>query len=126
MENIYRYHAVQKDGWRFNFSTNPNLGEGWIYDGLAFKVPNQSAYGAVPVYQFHFDQKHTYGGWRFLYSTSENHVKQGWVMDRVAFYAFLTEKNGTIPIYQYHCQQKDGWRFHLCQSANVKQGWTKD
>ena len=34
---IYRYHAVQKDGWRFNFSTNKLLGEGWIYDCIAFQ-----------------------------------------------------------------------------------------
>jgi len=38
---IYRYHAVQKDksGWRFTFSPNPMLGEGWIFDGIAFHVP---------------------------------------------------------------------------------------
>jgi hypothetical protein len=29
MINIYRYHVSQSDGWRFNFSTNPILGEGW-------------------------------------------------------------------------------------------------
>ena len=38
---IYRYHAVQKgkSGWRFTFSPNPMLGEGWSFDGIAFHVP---------------------------------------------------------------------------------------
>ena len=36
---IYRYHAVQEDGWRFHFSTNSLLGQGWIFDGIAFHVP---------------------------------------------------------------------------------------
>lgn len=40
--NIYRYHAEQKDGWRFNFSTNPSLGLGWVYDGVAFRTPGQN------------------------------------------------------------------------------------
>lgn len=52
---VYRYHAPQSDGWRFHYSLNPELGEGWIYDGIAFNVPVDH-YDAVPIYQFHYDQ----------------------------------------------------------------------
>lgn len=66
---IYRYHASQSDGRRFHYSTSPNVGDGWIYDGVAFNAPVDNP-NAVPVHQFHYDQSNTYGGWRFNYSTS--------------------------------------------------------
>jgi hypothetical protein len=116
MINIYRYHTTQSDGWRYNYSTNPLLSDGWIYDGLVFRVPHQELDGVVPVFQFHCDQSKTYGGWRYLYSTSEAHKTQGWTCDGIAFYAFATEHDGTVPIYQYHCSQSDGRRYHLSQS----------
>jgi hypothetical protein len=86
--NIYRYHAVQSDGWRFNYLTNPQHGKGWIYDGLAFRVPHQGVEGVVPVFQFSCDQSKTYGGRRYLYSISEIHKTYGWTLNGIAFYAF--------------------------------------
>ena len=67
---IYRYHAVQSDGWRFHFSTNPQVGQGWTFDGVAFGAPVDSDSNGVPLFQFHYDQDATYGGWRFNYNTS--------------------------------------------------------
>jgi len=67
---VYRYHAFQKDGTRFHFSTNPMLGEGWAFDGIAFHVPDNSDHYAVSLYQFHYDQNNTYGGWRFNFNTT--------------------------------------------------------
>lgn len=123
---IYRYHAVQKDGWRFNFSTNPMLGQGWIFDGVAFHVPNAGTHGAVPLYQFHYDQSKTYGGWRFNFNRTMQPANEGWTCDGVAFQVFAQQKDQTVPIYQYHCAQTDGWRFHFSTDANMTAGWTKD
>lgn len=74
---IYRYHAVQKDGWRFNFSTNSLLGQGWIFDGVAFIVPlkNDKYPEIVPINQFHYDQKKTYGGYRFHFDKTMKPAK---------------------------------------------------
>lgn len=69
---VYRYHAMQKDGCRFNFSANPMLGQGWTFDGVAFYVPDNNNPLAVPLYQFHYDQSKTYGGWRFNFNTTMN------------------------------------------------------
>jgi hypothetical protein len=67
---IYRYHAPQKNGWRFTFSPKPMLGEGWIFDGVAFQVPKEDNPDAVPLYQFHYDQKKSFRGYRFHFNTS--------------------------------------------------------
>ena len=67
---IYRYHAVQSDGWRFLLSKNPAVGQGWTFDGVAFAAPVNTDPKGVPLFQFHYDQKATYGGWRFNYNRS--------------------------------------------------------
>lgn len=87
-ETIYRYHCPQKDGSRFFYSNSNAVGEGWTLDGPCFKAPLQTMDEAVPVYQYHYDQSKTYGGWRFLFSTDSNHQSDGWTMDKVAFFAF--------------------------------------
>ena len=126
---IYRYHAVQKDksGWRFTFSPNPMLGEGWSFDGIAFHVPKQDNPNAVPLYQFHYDQKDTYGGWRFHFSTSKKPSQQGWKCDGIAFRVFAEQQDQTVPIYQFHVAQKDGYRHHLSFGNKPSgEGWTKE
>jgi hypothetical protein len=65
-----------------------NVGNGWSYDGLNFRTPRHGTNGAVPVFQYHFDQSQTYGGWRFLFSTNINQSNEGWTLDEVAFFAF--------------------------------------
>ena len=34
---VYEYHALQKygDGWRYHYSTDPQLGHGWVRDRIA-------------------------------------------------------------------------------------------
>lgn len=109
---VYRYHAVQENGWRFNFSTNPSLGYGWTYDGIAFYAPVNDPQ-SVDVYGFHYDQTNTYGGWRNHFSTSLQPSNVGWTCDGAVFKAFNFQKAGTVPVYQYHCAQKDGYRMHF-------------
>ena len=125
-QNVYRYHAVQKHGWRFNFSTNPSLGYGWIYDGVAFRVPVNDP-DCVNIYEFHYDQSNTYGGWRNNFSTSMDPVNRGWTFDGIGFKAFNYQKPGTVPVFQYHCAQSDGWRMNFSTSYKpATEGWTHD
>ena len=49
-----------------------NIKEGWTYDKIAFYTPSKDTIGAIPVYEYYFDQKKTYGGVRFNYSTNSN------------------------------------------------------
>ena len=124
MQTIHRYHAQQSDGYRFTFSSNPNLGQGWTYDGIAFKVP---IIGNVRVHQFHYDQSSTYGGWRFHFSKDMKPQSEGWTYDGDAFQAFKMQLEGTVPVYQFHAVQSDGWRFHFSTShLPASQGWTHD
>jgi hypothetical protein len=122
---VYQYHAVQKDGWRFHYSTNPLVGQGWTFDHEVFKTPLPDTTNSVAVYQYHYDQSKTYGGWRFNYSLNPD-LAEGWTKDKEVFYAFPKEFLGTIPVYQYHAEQEDGWRFHFSTNPNVTEGWTKD
>jgi hypothetical protein len=127
MNAVYRYHAVQSDGWRFTFSKNPLLGEGWTHDGIAFFSATDENPNAVPIYQFHYDQSKTYGGWRFLFSTNMHPAKEGWTYDCVAFKAYLTPQPNTVPVYQYHYPQSDGWRFTLSTGDKPgHEGWVRD
>ena len=48
---VFQYHYVQSKeygGWRFHFSTSPNISEeGWIFDKIAFFAFPQAIAGAV-------------------------------------------------------------------------------
>ncbi|MDY6940739.1 MAG: hypothetical protein SWY16_24155 [Cyanobacteriota bacterium] len=119
---VHQYHTVHQDGWRFFFSTNPNLGLGWIYDKVAFfawETPNSAM---IPVHQYH--TAHSYG-WRFFLSTNPN-VGAGWIHDKVTFFALEAQESGTIPVYQYHTVGPYGWRFFLSTIPNVGAGWIYD
>lgn len=126
MTAVYRYHALQSDGWRFNFSTNPNLSDGWILDGIAFYAANDTDPNTVPVYQFHYDQSKTFGGWRFLFGTTMQPTQEGWTYDCVAFKAWTQQQPNTVPIYEYGCKQTDGMRFTLSTSDKaLHPAWNK-
>lgn len=124
---IWQYHAVQTngDGWRFMFSQDPNVGQGWTRDGItwyAFATPD----GGVPIYSYHAVQ--TDGdGWRFTYSLNSN-LGYGWTLDGVAWYGFATAIPNSVPIYQYHAVQAngDGWRFTFSTNPSLGYGWTFD
>lgn len=81
------------------------LGEGWEFDGIAFHVPDNTHPNAVPLYQFHYNQKDTYGGWRFNFNTTMKPANQGWKCDGIPFKVFPNQIDNTVPIYQYHFAQ---------------------
>lgn len=112
-EPIYRYHCEQENGWRFFYSNRSDVQSGWTYDGVAFRVPLHGANGVSPVYQYHYDQSNTYGGWRFNFTTSPHCENEGWTMDEIAFFGFNSAAPGTIPIYEHRAMQSDGARFLL-------------
>lgn len=110
---IYRFHCAQKTGFRFHFSPKPEIGDGWTPDGIAFYVP-LSGPATVPVHQFHYDQKSTYGGWRFNFNITMNPTNQGWTYDSSPFFAYPSQvEPNLVPVYQYHYDQTDGCRFHF-------------
>ncbi|MFK0729816.1 MAG: hypothetical protein ACFKPT_24495 [Gloeotrichia echinulata GP01] len=77
---IYQYYL--ENPWRYQYSSNPNIGGGWIKDGVAFYAFAEQREGTVPVYQYHADNP-----LRFQYHLNPN-IGQGWTNDGVAFYAF--------------------------------------
>jgi len=125
---IWQYHAVQAngDGWRFMFSQNPNVGQGWTRDGIAWYAFATPDGGGVPIYQYHAVQADG-DGWRFTYSLNAN-LGYGWTLDGVAWYGFATAIPNSVPIYQYHAVQAngDGWRFTFSTNPNLGYGWTFD
>jgi hypothetical protein len=127
MAAVYRYHASQSDGWRFTFSTNPNLGDGWILDGIAFYAADETDPSAIPINQFHYDQSKTFGGWRFLFGTTMHPTNEGWTFDHVAFKGYLQQQPNTVPIYEFSCKQSDGMRFNLSTSDKaLHPAWKKN
>lgn len=121
---VYRYHAVQqtKGGWKYFFTTDPFLSDGWTYDGPEFYALSNDYGTAVPVYRYYaYDSD----GYRYLYSTNSA-VGSGWTMDKSAFFAFPSQVAGSIPIYQYHAVQSDGWRYLYSTDSTVGSGWTLD
>lgn len=105
---IYRYHAEQKDGWRYLYSPNPDVGQGWNRDGIAFYSPVCST-KQVPVYQMHIDQSSTYGGWQFMFclDDKDEHYQAGWILDGIAFTAFHPDDAdaSAVPVYQFYYDQ---------------------
>jgi hypothetical protein len=51
---IYGYHAVGAgNAWRYQYSQNPNVGQGWTLDGVAFYAFPQQIQGTVPIYGYY-------------------------------------------------------------------------
>ena len=81
----------------------------------------------IDIYQFHYNQKGTYGGWRFYFNKTMDPTKESWTYDKVAFKAFNKPMDNVVPIYQYHRAQSDGWTFHFSSGdIPLDHGWTKD
>jgi hypothetical protein len=95
---------------------------GWSIDGVSFKAPLHGIANTVPVFEYHYDQSKTYGGWRFLYSTNSTRSSEGWTLDGIKFFAFKQPMPNTVPIYEQMFMQKDGARFLLSQK-DYCEGW---
>jgi serine/threonine-protein kinase len=77
---VYEYSTASEVG-RFYFSTNPNVGQGWTREKIAFYAVNGAVQGAVPVYEYSTASEVG----RFYFSTNPN-VGQGWTREKIAFY----------------------------------------
>ncbi len=113
---IHEYHAT--DPWRYQYSTNPNIGGGWIKDGVAFYAFSSEVQDTVPIYQYHAT-----GPWRYQYSINPN-IGGGWIKDGVAFHAYASQAPETVPAYEYHAT--DPWRYQYSTNPNLGAGWIKD
>ena len=76
---VYQYVAQKPR--RYHYSPNPNVGQGWTRQDVAFHAYPAGAPDRVAIYQHHA----SHPAWRFLYSTTRG-VGHGWTVDGVPFY----------------------------------------
>jgi hypothetical protein len=115
---VYEYYAIDIEGWRFHYSTSPDVHDHWMRNGIQFFAFGSEQEEALPVFQYHREFP-----WRFRYSSS-SFVGQEWINNGVAFYAFSTPKPMTIPVYQYCAFSPE--RYHYSIHPNLGQGWSND
>eukprot|EP01133_Synstelium_polycarpum_P012999 gene12999-15290_t len=100
---VYQYHKVTKDGSKFVYSTNNNIGNGWTLDTVEWKglTPECTGYGVI-IYQFHRVDPLDSGLLYYFGTESVN----GYIKDGPAFIAFngLSDAPGLIPISQFISQ----------------------
>jgi hypothetical protein len=115
---VYEYYAIDLEGWRFQYSTSPDVEDNWTRNGIQFFAFGREQEDAIPIYQYHQELP-----WRFRYSPSATEG-QGWMNNGVAFYAFHNPKPTTIPIYQYSARHPE--RYHYSTNPDLGQGWSND
>lgn len=113
---VYEYVASYPV-WRYQYSTNPDIQDGWKRTGIAFYAFGKGQPGVVPVYQYHAEDP-----WRYLYSRNPA-VGDGWSRDGVAFYAYESYHPDTIGVSQYYAI--DPWRYlYTINNNEFREGWT--
>lgn len=117
---IYQYYADNPR--RYRYSQDPNIGDEWTREGIAFYASSEDARGRVAIHQYYGDNPR-----RYHYSQDPN-VGHGWIPDGVAFYAHTVAAPDTVPIYQYHMHDHaDGpWWYLYSSEPNVDGGWIND
>lgn len=128
---VWQYHAVQKngDGWRFMYSLDSNVGQGWTRDYPVWLGSYDREWGP-PVYQYiHFQADGD--GVQFCYSLSPSlPLGPTWFFYGVAwcggFYPHV--RGSAVPIYMYHVAQTngDGWRFMFSTNPHEDKSWHFD
>jgi C1A family cysteine protease len=113
---VYEYRVTNP--WRYQYSTNPDIKDGWVRTGVAFFAFGANQSGVVPVYQCHATHP-----WRYQYSR-QGCTGADWTNDGTAFYAYATQVEGTIPVYQYVATAP--WRYQYSTDSNVGNGWTNE
>lgn len=124
---VYKYYAEDRNPWRFQYSTNPNAGNGWRNAGLAFQAPASSESGAVSVLQYRAEDP-----WRYAYSTKTQDpefTKSGWISEGVAFHALKSQQPGSIPVYRLRAKDNNPWRYQYVTSSDLPaagDGWINE
>ncbi|HEY9643178.1 MAG TPA: C1 family peptidase [Coleofasciculaceae cyanobacterium] len=113
---VYEYYATAP--WRYQYTTSPDVKDGWKRLGIGFYAFGSSQPGTVPVYQCHATSP-----WRYFYST-EGCIGEGWTNDGIAFYAYETQVEGTIPVYRYVAAEP--WRYQYSTRSSIGEGWTNE
>jgi hypothetical protein len=113
---IYEYYA--DDLWRYQYSTNDNIGNNWKKTGIAFYVQNESISNiTTPIYGHYADDP-----WRFNYSRSSE-VSNGWKAGSIEFYAETQSGTGKKPVYLYYSENP--WRTMLSMNPDFGYGWSR-
>ncbi|NJR65541.1 MAG: hypothetical protein HC772_09860 [Leptolyngbyaceae cyanobacterium CRU_2_3] len=113
---VYEYYATAP--WRYQYTTSPDVQDGWQRLGISFYAFGSSQPGTVPVYQCHAPSP-----WRYFYST-EGCIGEGWINDGIAFYAYETQVEGTIPVYRY--VSVEPWRYQYSTTSSMGDGWINE
>ncbi|HEY9659096.1 MAG TPA: hypothetical protein V6C65_11635, partial [Allocoleopsis sp.] len=78
---VYQYHA-QTPVWRYFYTTDPDVQQGWKRDGIAFYAFADASTGATEVSRYYAADRNP---WRYLYSTRNDLVTAGiapgWAID---------------------------------------------
>ncbi|HEY9658121.1 MAG TPA: hypothetical protein V6C65_06690 [Allocoleopsis sp.] len=120
---VYEYYAANATGYRYQYSTSPDIRDGWVRKGIAFYAFAQSQAGTKAVEQYYAPEP-----WRYQYVIDKSKVGSGWYSEGIAFYAFTQPPQGvaTIPVYQYSAQQPY-WRFRYSINGGIQEpGWRND
>lgn len=113
---VYQYYA--KDPvFRYKYSVQPDVKEGWAKDGTAFFAFGKRQPGVVPVYEYYAEKPK----YRFRYSTNPN-IKEGWIKAGIGFYASTTLVENTILVYEYYVEKPE-YRFFYSTNPDIKDGW---
>ncbi|MBW4659847.1 MAG: C1 family peptidase [Drouetiella hepatica Uher 2000/2452] len=113
---VYEYNATAP--WRYQYSTSPDVQDGWTRLGIGFYAFGASQPGTVPVYQCRAENP-----WRYFYST-QGCIGEGWTNDGIAFYAYETQVENTIPVYRYVAAEP--WRYQYSTSPSIGDRWTNE
>jgi hypothetical protein len=82
---IYQYHA--EDPWRYQYSKDPDIKEGWTKGEVAFYAYTFEHSDALPIHQYSARNP-----WRYQYRSriigTHPTTGLGWSYEGVAFYCF--------------------------------------
>jgi hypothetical protein len=117
---VYKYYS--DNPWRFLYSTDPNIKDGWKQGPIAFYGLDRPARNIVPVYRFVATTPY----YRYQYSTSPTVNGPGWRNEGIAFYAAQAPRRRYAPVYQYYSVENGNWRYQYSMSAAIGGGWTRE
>lgn len=121
---VYKYYS--KDPWRFLYSTDSNIKDGWERGPIAFYGLDRPTHNRVPeivpVYRFVAASPY----YRYQYSTSQTVPGPGWTNEGIAFYASKQPRRRYAPVYQYYSVENGNWRYQYSTDGFLRDGWTRE
>lgn len=117
---VYKYYS--EDPWRFLYSTDPKIKDGWERGPIAFYGLDRSTRDIAPVYRFVAASPY----YRYQYSTNLTVQGPGWTNEGIAFYAAKNPRRRYVPVYQYYSVENGNWRYQYSTNGALRDGWTRE